>query len=203
MTRRIGACLVMSLLIGCGVGGGGGDGFDDPEDLDPNPNKLTCSDAFKISGSFVESEPRPADVAGCWAVGTWTFTVSRDPGEDNVLDITGDQKPDRCGAVSGTTAATSETNFVFQVTLEGDPEIPGDSFEKYALEGQTIVGERTQWNGKLVEKMKVTEGGSGECEAGIELISMDGKSEWNVKPSLAGTTLTGIVDFALYQDSQL
>jgi hypothetical protein len=51
-------------------------------------------------------------------------------------------------------------------------------------------------------KLKVSEGGSGECEGGLELYSPDGTQYWNLRPSLDGTTLTGIAEYAVYFENQ-
>lgn len=206
MMRRLGACLVMSLAIGCGVGGDDGGGDLDP--IDPNPNKLTCSDGFKVSGSFTQTEDRPADVEGCWAIGEWKFTASRDTTDDNVLDITGDKQPDRCGSVAGTAAATADPTYTLVVTRIVEPSPTPDPevlIEDYKLEGQTESGGNRMWNGKVLARMKVTEGGGGECSGAVELYSTDGKQYWNMRPDLSsdGTTLTGFGQYMAYEESQL
>lgn len=194
MMQRAGAFIAIAILgAACGVG--------DEEDLvpvDPNPAKMVCTDSFKITGTFTAGTPmRDADSpTGCWPVGTWTFTVALDPTDDNVLDITGDQKPDRCGAVSGTRAATFDASYNLVVTRVDD----GDGWvDTLAING--AAGGR--WNGKTVYRLKVTEGGGGECEGGIELYSPDSLEYWNMKPSLAGTVLSGFGDYALYEEPQL
>ena len=51
-------------------------------------------------------------------------------------------------------------------------------------------------------RLKVTEGGGGECEGGLELISADGKEIWNMKPNQTGTAINGFGDYTLYLDAQ-
>src|SRR5687767_9646792 len=110
MAQKAGTCVVFSMLLvaACGVGDEG----PDVETIDPNPLAIACTDAFKVSGTFTPSTARPVDnpatpdvdetVAGCWPAGTWTFSVTLDPSPENIIDVTGDKMPDRCGQVAGT-----------------------------------------------------------------------------------------------------
>jgi hypothetical protein len=196
MIQRVGACILGSLFaVGCGVGDDGG-GI--PENK--NPNGLVCTDAGTITGTFTAGTPvQPPDVSGCWPVGTWTFTVALDPADDNVLDITGDDQPDRCGRVSGTNAAVFDASYSFVVNRT----MTEDGWdESYVLTGAVQDGERYKWNDKLLYRLKVSEGGGGDCEGGLELYSLDGKSYWNLKPSQLGAVLSGVAEFALYEESQ-
>jgi hypothetical protein len=204
MINRVGSFVLVSILgVGCGVG-------DDAkvEPIDPNPNNLVCTDAFKITGTFTAGLPaRPltdaegAPFTGCWPYGTWNFTVTRDTSEENIQDITGDQKGDRCGAVPATQAATFDASYSFTVTQQPDANV--DFIDIYTLAGQTVSGGKTFWNDKVVFKTKVTEGGGGECEAGIELYDRSGTSYWNLHPALTGNTVSGFGDFGLYEDAQI
>ncbi len=208
MIQRIGACiLVSSLAVGCGVGD------DDLEPLDPNPNKLVCTDAFKVTGTFVPDPawPRPTQdpdnmadpFMGCWPVGTWNFTVSLDPSDENVQDITGDMVADRCGRITGTSPATFDSSYNFVVTRAADPDGGTDYIDDYRLNGSVQEGGRTKWNDKWLYKVKVTAGGGELCEGGLELYSLDGKSYWNLHPALgADNTLTGFGDFHIYEETQ-
>lgn len=205
MIQRIGACILISSLgIGCGVGDD-----DKLEPLDPNPNRLVCTDAFKVTGSFVPGTPArpitdPEDPAspftGCWPVGTWNFTLTTDPTDENILDITGDKKADRCGSVTSTSIATFDASYSFVVGRVAD--VNEDYIDTYTVTGQVPEGVKTLWNDKYVYKLKVTEGGGGECTGGLELYSRDGKSYWNLQPVQTGTSITGFGDFHLYEESQ-
>ena len=206
MIHRVGACIFVSLLaVGCGVGD------DKLEETPVNPNGLTCSDAFKISGSFTPGTPaRPIDadtglpITGCWPVGTWTFTVTRDPGDENVLDLTGDDRPDRCGEVANTAAPTIDPSYSFNVKREYVVEMNEEGYvETYQMIGAVDDSMQIRWNGKVLHRLKVTEGGGGECEGGVEIYSSDGLNYWNLKPALTGTTLSGFGDYAVYEKSQL
>jgi hypothetical protein len=195
MIKRLGACLLLSVFgVGCGVG----------DDVDPNnPNGLVCTDAFKLTGTFTPGTPgRDADSpTGCWPVGKWTFTATLDPTNDNIQDITGDQMPDRCGSVGDTKIATFDSQYEFEVIRTKDPT--GDDWvDSYALTGAQEGGPKTAWNDKFLYKLKVTEGGGGECEGGLELYSKDGKSYWNLHPMQEGTTINGFGDFHLYKEKQ-
>ena len=208
MIQRVKAFTLVAFLgTGCGVG-------DDAkfEPIDPNPNKKVCTDAFRVTGTFAEgtTPARPIDpdtnlpIGGCWPVGKWTFTVALDPTDDNILDLTGDGEPERCGKVAGTSAATFDARYSFDVTrtaiVFGDGS---DGFEeKYVLEGAVPDGELGRWNGKIFYRLKVTEGGGGDCEGGLELYSTDKKSYWNLKPAQTGAVLGGVGDFALYEEPQ-
>lgn len=196
--------MVPLLGVGCGVGDDGDDDIIGPPD--PNPNGLVCTDAFKVTGTFTPGTPaRPVlddegePFTGCWPVGTWNFSVTLDPTDENILDVTGDQQPDRCGRVSGTTAAGFDAAYSFSVNrvLEAEGYV-----DDYVLTGAVQEGEKWKWNDKYLYRLKVTEGGGGECEGGLELYSLDGKSYWNLKPALTGTELTGFGDFGLYVEPQ-
>jgi len=206
MINRVGAFILVSSLfgVGCGVGG------DDLEELDPNPNKVICSDVFKVTGTFVPGTPArpvtdPEDptvpFTGCWPVGTWNFTLSLDPSDELVEDFTGDLKPDRCGAVSGTLAASFDASYSFVVTRT--PDVEQDYVDSYALTGAVASSGKTLWNDKLVYRIKVSEGGGRECEGGVELYSQDTKSYWNLHPNQGGTTIDGSGTFYLYEEAQL
>jgi len=190
----------MSLFgTGCFIGG------DDFDKGNPNPEGIVCTDAFKVSGSFAPGTPvRDADSpTGCWPVGTWTFTVSIDPTDENVQDITGDKKPDRCGSVAQTSIATFDASYSFRVDRTQDPN--GDDWvDSYTLIGSSPSGGHTVWNDKVLYKISVTEGGGLDCEGNLELYSADGKSFWNLHPMQAdGQPLQGFGDFVLYKEPKI
>jgi hypothetical protein len=203
MIERIGACVFVSLLaVGCTTG-------DDEklEPRDPNPQKIVCSDQFKLNGTFTPGTPaRPVTdeagdpFTGCWPVGTWTFTAAIEASDENIPDITDDGVGDRCGRVEGTQVAVADGSYSFTVTRTPDPDL--DYKDSYAVVGAVPEGMKLRWNNKYVTRVKVTEGGGLECEGGLELLSMDGKSYWNMKPSQGGTTIIGFGEFRLFQESQ-
>ena len=52
-------------------------------------------------------------------------------------------------------------------------------------------------------RLKVTSGGGGLCEGGLEIFSEDGKQFWNFKPALnADASITGFGEYALYREDQ-
>ena len=198
MIQRIGACILVSFLgVGCGVGD------DELEPIDPNPNNLVCTDSFRITGTFVPGTPArptmdpdmPLDpFTGCWPVGTWNFTVSIDPSDENIQDITGDKQPDRCGRVAGTSIATFDSGYSFTVTRVQDAN-GTDFVDDYRVNNLPAD--------KKLYKVKVTEGGGGLCEGGLEIYSLDGLSYWNLHPALnANNTLSGVGDFHIYEEKQ-
>jgi hypothetical protein len=196
MNKRLGAfCLVSLFGVGCGVGD------DKVEPNDPNPENIVCTDNFKLTGTFTPGLPaRDADSpTGCWPVGTWNFTAALDPSSDTIRDITGDQLPDRCGEVAKTAPATFDASYNFTVTRTMDAD---GWVEDTQLTGATIGPDgRTMWNDKVLYKLKITEGGTLDCEGGLELYSQDGKSYWNLHPTQAdGQPIGGTGDFVLYAE---
>lgn len=205
MMQRLGAFLFLSSLlgVGCGVGDDSGD-------------TPVCSDSFTVTGSFVPnaSMPRPATLpgteaennvpqpfTGCWPVGTWNFTVALNSSADTLQDLNGDGAADQCGKVSGTQAATVDASYSFVVDRMTDPV--KDYVDSYSLAGATQSGNDLIWNDKIVYRLGVSEGGSGECEGGIEIFSKDAKRFWNLHPTLTGNKIEGTGDFFQYQSSQL
>lgn len=202
MIQRLGAFLVVSSLLGVGCGVG-----DDSGDMP------VCSDAFKVTGTFVPGTPaRPATLpspdpdgtyppfTGCWPVGTWNFTVALDP-DATIQDFNDDGTSDRCGQVADTKAATFDASYSFVVERKDDATL--DYVDSYSLTGSTTSGDKTLWNDKVVYKLDVSEGGSGQCEGGISIYSKDGKTFWNLHPALTDTTIAGTGDFFYYKKSRL
>lgn len=191
--------MISTVAVGCGVG-------DETTPIDPNPLAMACTDGFKVTGTFTASTPRPADVEGCWPAGTWTFQLALDPTDDQILDITGDQLPDRCGRVAGTTAATFESSYSFTVTRTDD----GDGYvDSYAMAGGSFASkcandDGSPTSGACVFRLKVSEGGGGECEGGLEIYSADRTEHWNLKPSQTTgvTALTGQGEYTKYTSPQ-
>jgi hypothetical protein len=186
------------------------------EPVDPNPLAIACTDAFKITGTFTASTARPVDnpatlevdesVGGCWPAGTWTFGVTLDPGDENIIDVTGDKLPDRCGRVAGTAAATFEASYAFTVTRTDD----GDGYiDTYAMNTSGgLAADCSVAGAKCVARLKVSEGGARECEGGLEIYSADRKQYWNLHPEQASApapasgTLDGFGEFTQYNVPQ-
>ncbi|MBS1122304.1 MAG: hypothetical protein H6Q90_4532 [Deltaproteobacteria bacterium] len=193
MTKVGSLVLLSGMLIGaCGVGddssgGGGGDGG-----ADPNPNRYKCTAAFTTQGTWTEGQPvRPVEVpTGCWPVGTWTFTATVDDAQE-VVDITGDGVGDRCGTVPGTTAPSVDASYSFRVDRVDDPASDG------WVESYAYLGDMATFN-----KVSVSEGGVGDCEGDLELLSVDKKELWVLHPAQTGTTIVGTGEYTLYLDPQ-
>jgi hypothetical protein len=213
MSNRLTIACFASLLIACTAGDDGKDpDVFKPEPIDPNPNKLVCSAAFRISGTWTAGTPaRPTDpndpnyAEGCWPVGIWTFTATVD-NEAEVLDITGDEMGDRCGTVAGTSPPmVAPTGYSFQFNRE--PEIdnngtPDDTTDDAVLGWKDNIVMMTGVAVADVIRLKVSEGGGGECEGGLEFDDDTNKKVWNLKPALTGTTLGGFGEFTQYIDAQ-
>ncbi len=194
MAQKAGTCLLLLLAVGCTVED------DVTEDID-NPLGIACTDSFQVQGTFTAGTPaKPADVGGCWPVGTWSFSASLHPSDEGVRDITGDQLPDRCGKFGGTQPATTESNYAFVVSRTDAGEGWVDS---YAMNGTTF-GADCSAAGACIFRLKVSEGGGGECEGGLEIYSADRKEHWNFKPnqSTSSTTLTGFGEYTKFTVAQ-
>jgi hypothetical protein len=202
--QKAGAVIFSMLLGACGVGsdGGGGDDGPPPNPPDPNPLAMKCTDAFTITGTFAPTTARPADVLGCWGAGTWTFSLALDPSTDSILDVTGDQKPDRCGSVAGTSAATFKPSYSFTLAITTTAEGEYDSVYTFAP-GQGIAADCTG-AGDCLARLKVSQDGARECEGGIEIYSADRKSYWNLHPNqkTGEGNIAGVGEFTLYNEPQ-
>ena len=175
-------CSVLALgalgATACGVG-------SEKPPFDPNnPNYYACSSGYLLSGTFAPAEPaRPADVGGCWGVGTWTFSAQIDP-DYVAVDINGDGQPDRCADAS-------------MPALQ-----PTYSFTVNKVMGERGWDETVTYNGDAsqLHRLKISEGGGRECEGGLELY-LPGDTEYlNFKPNQAtgSTTIDGRGDFVRY-----
>jgi hypothetical protein len=199
--RLAGACLLI-LFAGCGVGD---DSDLDPpiEPIDPNPNRMVCSEGFTVRGTWAAGTPaRPLDEpTGCWPVGTWTFTATIDP-QYEAADLDGDAVGERCGQVPGTSAPTLEPSYSFTVNRVDN----GDGWE----ESYIFNGEEAR-----LFRIKVSEGGAKECEGQLELLSPDDKQLWSFKPNQgvalddngnpvpgSATELIGSGEYIVFLDSQ-
>ena len=90
----VGLSFALSALSGCLAGHSEGNSeppIEDPTPGDPNPNPpggkiddperdralmIVCKARLGIKGQFSQSAPPPADNAGCWPVGTWSFKTT-------------------------------------------------------------------------------------------------------------------------------
>jgi hypothetical protein len=188
MAQNVGACVAFGLMLAaCGVGDtGGGDTQPDASSDDPDiALGITCRAAFNLTGTMTPGTPtRPLDpattqpITGCWPVGTWSFTATVD---------TTTMQTHPC-----TTPPTVLPKYEFRVDRTQQTDGSG------LVESYTYLGDMA-----MLGHLKVSEGGGGECEAGLELWSIDNKMFWNMKPDLTQTTIAGHGDFAVYKDAQL
>ncbi len=133
---------------------------------------IECNATFKTTGTFVLGAPQPADVDGCWPVGTWTFSATVDTNE--------------CG-----TPPALLPQYQFKVERLSDSL--GDPVDAYTFLTEPSAHHR----------LKVSSGGGGLCEGGLEIFSEDGKQYWNFKPALeADLSIDGFGEYALYTTDQ-
>jgi hypothetical protein len=175
--RKVGALILLGLSVGaCGVGE---DDYVPPETDDRNEELgIICEARFDLSGTFVAGTPsRPAELSGCWPVGEWTFTAK----------------------LAENSCTTPEGGAATIATL------PSYRFTVGRVEGADMQGyvDTYSWAGDMaaVRRLKVTAGGGGECEGGLELFSADGTQFWNMKPNQTGGVLTGTGEYALYNEN--
>lgn len=220
---KAGAFLVCAMFTAaCGVGD-----EDENVPIDPNPLKAVCSAGFKTSGTFEQSAPKvddndtPADttddipIEGCFPIGTWTFTATLDPAVE-VPDIDADGTPDRCGE-EGTAAPELLGSYVFRVDRVSSTDGSGKIDKYFAKCGSEFFdmndpAARTACASALggfqIARLKVTEGGSGECTGNMELFDSTFKKHWNFHPSQTSTptpsqtTIAGFGEYTEFENPQ-
>jgi hypothetical protein len=169
--RKVGALILLGLSVGAC---GVGEDSDPPDTDDPNAKLgIICDATFSITGTFTPGTPaRPATVpTGCWPVGTWRFTAA-------LVDNT-------CPA-----APAFLPSYQFSVGREEGADMQG-LMDTYTWSGDQAA----------VRRLKVTEGGGGDCEGGLELFSADGTEFWNLKPAQEGSVLSGGGEYAKYNEN--
>jgi hypothetical protein len=168
--------MILGVLVGaCGVGE---EGTPFPSDDRNEALGILCNAEFNVTGTFTAGTPaRPPEVpTGCWPVGTWTFTAS--------------QRANDCDPAPVQLA----TSYSFRVDRAVNPDPTQDiGYE----ESYTYLGDASNFY-----RLKVTEGGGGECEGGLELFSDDGTEFWNLKPMLTGTVIDGFAEYSKYDTDQ-
>jgi hypothetical protein len=177
--KQIAFVLGLGLVVGaCSVGGDDGTGGGVEGGVDDRDDTLgiVCNATFKLAGSFTAGTPaRPADSpTGCWPVGTWTFSATLDTNE--------------CA-----TAPALAASYAFRV----DRTWVESSDSEGWVESYTYMGDQT-----MLFSLGVSEGGSADCEGGLELYSADGTEYWNFKPMQGDTTIDGFGEYAKYETSQ-
>lgn len=185
MGQNVGVCALLGLMAAaCGVGDSGASADASSDDPDVAAG-ITCTARFNLTGTVVLGTPtRPIDpvtslpMTGCWPVGTWTFTATVD---------TSDVPVHPCE-----TPPTVLPQYQFRVDRTLLPDGTGLN------ETYTYLGDMA-----MLGHLKVSSGGGGECEGGLELWSVDNKMFWNLKPDQTETTIAGHGDYAVYKDPQL
>ncbi|MDX2094276.1 MAG: hypothetical protein SFX73_40980 [Kofleriaceae bacterium] len=167
------ACAVLGLFGACSVGDDGSDGVMTGVDDRDETLGIVCNATFKLTGSFAAGTPaRPAEIP----TGCWpvgTWTFSAS------IDT------NECS-----TPPALEASYAFRVDRT-DPQ--GEGW----VESYTYMGDQA-----LLYKLGVSEGGSLDCQGGLELYSLDGTEYWNFKPMQGGSTIEGFGEYAMYKSSQ-
>lgn len=167
----------------CGVG--------NDEGTPSTPDPRICAANLSLTGTFTLGMPSPdkvnndthlppgdglPDIQGCWPTGTWSFTAA-------VVDNT-------CK-----TAPTLLAEYKFRTDFVDDPVDPTYNYVLLAPNPTTTSN-----------RVKVSSGGGGLCEAGVELFSADGKQSWNLHPTLnvfnVSGPLAGVGEYAEWNDAQ-
>jgi len=177
--RNAGACIVFAALVGaCGVGdeGSGMPDTDDPNDV----LGIICTAEYDVSGTWTAGTPmRDAETpTGCWPVGTWTFTATL--------------RSNECS--SEPTQLESQYSFRVDRMMNPDPEMDIGWEDTY-----TYLG-----NQAYLYRLKVSEGGGGDCEGGLELYSADNTEYWNLKPAIFddSNVISGFAEYAKFKEPQ-
>ena len=155
---------IVALAAGC-----------DPGSVGDGQDELQCSAQMTITGSFAVGTPKPAEISGCWPIGTWTFAMTVDD--------------HNCAA-----APTPLAEYQIRVDRDLASEDPDYTWL------YTYV---TDPNDQDVH-IGVTSGGGGLCEAEVILYADSGKTVWNLHPALqADNTLTGLGDYEQHTQNQI
>ena len=157
---------IIALATGC-----------DPGSVDGgNTDELLCSAEMNITGSFAIGDPKPAEITGCWAVGTWTFSM--------VVGATNDCSP----------APVPLPQYQLKIERDLASEDPD-----YTL----LYTYLTDPNDMTVE-MSVSGDGGGLCEADLVIYADAGKTVWNLHPSLqADNSINGLGDYEKHTLNQI
>jgi len=160
-TPLIMAATVSALALAC-------DGSVDAED------EIVCSTQFTIAGSAV-LETKPAEIGGCWPVGTWTFTLTQ----------------------TANSCATAPTPLAqYQMKVERDLAAP----EPDHTYNYTFLTDPTD----MTVELGTTSGGGGLCEGEILIFADGGNTVWNLHPALqADNTLNGLGDYEQHTTNQI
>jgi hypothetical protein len=158
------ACTSIAALAAC-----------DPGSVGTEEDAIVCSAQMNITGSFAVGTPKPAEISGCWPIGTWTFTMT----------VAGHN----CGA-----APTPLPQYQIRVDRDVASEDPDYTWL------YTYVTDPNDMHAEV----SVTSGGGGLCEAEVLLYQDEGLTIWNLHPALqADNTLNGLGDYEEHTVTQI
>jgi len=148
----------------------------DPGSVDgSNSDELICTAELTLAGTFAIGTPQPAEVGGCWPIGTWTFTATVGTHD--------------CAAAPTPLAQ-------YQIRVDRD-ETSADPDFTWLYTYVTDPADATAHVG-------VSSGGAGLCEGEVLLFSADGKTKWNMHPALnADKSIGGSGEYEVHTTSQV
>jgi hypothetical protein len=147
----------------------------DPGSVGSDTDEIVCSAPLAITGSFAVGTPKPAEISGCWPIGTWTFAMT--VGEHDC-------------------AAAPQPLAQYQIRVDRDLASEDPDFAWL----YTYVTDPDDMNADI----SVTSGGGGLCEAEVMLYANAGKTVWNLHPALqADNSLTGLGDYEEHTQNQI
>jgi hypothetical protein len=170
------ACVAAFTAAGCDPGSvGGGDDDDTGPGPGPGVDKLVCSAGLTLAGTFAVGTVKPAEISGCWPIGTWTFTAT-------------------VGSSDCSTAPTPLPQY--QVKIDRDLTSTDPDYT-WTYSYLTDPNDMTAHVG-------VTSGGGGLCEGEVLIYSADGKTVWNMHPALqADNSINGTGDYEVHTLNQV
>ncbi len=149
----------------------------DPGSVDTGQidDEIVCMAALTHTGTFAVGTPKPAEISGCWPLGTWTFTTT-------------------VGAHDCGSAPQPLAQYQIRVDRDLTSEDPDYSWL------YTYVTDPAD----TTAQVSVTSGGSGLCAGNLVVYSADGKTVWNMHPALnADDTIGGTGEYEVHTASQI
>jgi hypothetical protein len=183
--RLIGGCAALSLAAALGacaapapggpIGGNGPDRIpaDDPADDERlDALGIICQSTLNVTGTFVQGIDQPADLNGCWPVGTWTVNAT--------IDRLGCDPQPNFGADEFT------ESFVYDVTYDEENT-------------QILVGYANDPDDERVN-LKISTAGDSLCHGSMDHFALDG-TVIGFRPTLQlDGTLEGIGTYTVFSD---
>lgn len=155
--KRLAGCLGLALIAlgsACTTGSVEGDDTGPIGDDVDDEDRITCQTDLDIAGTFTVSDAQPAEIVGCWPIGTWTFTAT----------VTAND-------------CASPPSLLGSYSFRGERDLSADD-PNYAWDFTV-----TAPNDPLAS-VSVQSGGGGLCSAGLNYFTADGKGTYSLHPAL-------------------